>query len=1097
MAVYDISKISFGILSAEEIRNMAVCKVFNSKTNNLQNSVYDPKMGNLDTLQPCVTCGFKKECWGHFGYIDLVEPIVHPMFYKQVRLFLKYFCKKCYRFVLTKEQIEFYGLDKIQGGKRFEKIKNKLIKVETCSHCNSIQPNIISTKDGSYFIEYKSKQKDSKRKDKKETIPLSVEEIKKIFDNISIEDVEMIGLDSKLIQPKNLIITVFPVIPSCSRPYVMVDGNSCDDDLTYQIVEIIKVNKALSELKENQETERNNLIQTLKFRISTMFNNSSKKAKHPTDNRPTKGIKDRLSGKEGRIRSNLMGKRVDFSARTVVGAEPTLKVNQLGVPEEISKILTKPEVVNAFNYEEMKSIVDSGKANFIIKNKNTKQEVKINLSYAFNNKDEVLINDIIIHDKNVEIKIENENVILPNEEDWNPSIFERVKTKIKFINSDDRVVRNNKLLDSKIFRKKINLELGDIVERHIRNGDVVILNRHPTLHKGGMLGMEIILMPHKSFRFNLAITPSFNADFDGDEMNIHVPQTYEAEAELRMIMDARYNIISPQESKPIIVIKQDALVASYLMTKKNFKLTREQFMNICLKGSRVDGSSLWNVKRFQHIIKIWKQYEKEFNIDVKNIYCGKCLLSLILPENFNYEKENQADANQPIVKIKQGVLLCGTFDKNILGSNHGSIIQLLNKEYGSVVASNFIDNIQFLGTGWLMVHSFSVGLQDCMMASSELTDEKNKNFRTIIQDSLSECYAKAEGIRNTTFNAGIREIRITAELSKARDIGMKIASNNMSKNNNFLTTVRSGAKGDEFNFSQIGGVIGQQNINNQRIGFCMSHNKRTLPHYPLELKDSIREYEAKGFVEHSFIHGLNPQEFFAHAKSGREGVISTSTKTADSGYIQRRITKLTENIFVSNDGCVKDTGEKIYQFVYGENGFDPTKVVKVNGVLQFCNLSRLVSRLNTDYEHKKLEYKKDFQPAICITEFERNEFNEKTKLIKFIKTNFPYTIVNYDWSISELQQRIESLKDEKERKDEKDAKDAKDERDRQEAENEEESEVSDTEDETEEENDEEKDEEGDSDKEEDRDENTYEIEEEETEIEEDTAGIEESYSESD
>lgn len=1007
MNVQDISKISFGILSAQDIKKMAVCKVDNPKVNNanLEGSVYDPRMGNLDTLYPCVTCGFKKECWGHFGYIDLVEPIVHPMYYKSVKIFLKFFCKKCYRFLLSKEQIEFAGFDKVVPGKRFEKIKNKLLKIDICSHCESIQPNIVIAKDGTFYIEYKSKQKDYKKKEKKESIPLLVEEIKKIFDNISNEDIEMIGLDSKFIHPKNLILTVFPVIPPCSRPYVMIDGNSCDDDLTYQLIEIIKINNALSNLKENQETERNTMIQTLKFRISTMFNNSSKKAKHPTDNRPTKGIKDRLCGKEGRIRFNLMGKRVDFSGRTVVGAEPTLKVNELGVPDEIAKILTKPEVVNDFNISQLTKIVNEGKANFIIKNKDRKNEIKINLHYAFNNKEEIKINDIIVHDKKMEMP-------LPDEKTWNPVLLHRIKSTTRFIENDDRVIRDGKLLESKNFRKRIILNNGDIVERHIRDGDVVILNRHPTLHKGGMLAMKIIIMPHKSLRFNLAITPSFNADFDGDEMNIHVPQTYEAETELRMIMNANNNIISPQESKPIIVIKQDALVSCYLMTKKNFQLSKEQFMNVCMKGSKINGDSLWDVKRLRHVMKIWK----ENGIDNKKIFNGRCLMSLILPYNFNYEKENKIDEKEPIVKIKEGVLVSGVFDKNILGSNHGSIIQFLNKEYGSLVASNFIDNIQFLGTAWLMIHSFSVGLQDCMM-TSQLSQNGEKDFRTIIQDSLSECYAKAEGIRNTTHNPGIREVRITAELSKARDIGMKIASNNMSKNNNFLTTVRSGAKGDEFNFSQIGGVIGQQNINNQRINFCMSHNKRTLPHYPFDSKDSIREYEARGFVEHSFIQGLNPKEFFAHAKSGREGVISTSTKTADSGYIQRKITKITENIFVTNDGIVKDNSGKIYQFTYGENGFDPTKVLKVNGIMQFCNVSRLVSRLNSDYEHKMLKFRESNEPKILIQEIKRNEVEDKMNLINKIKTEFYFNEVNFDWSVEELKEKLLYL-EEKSRKEE-------------------------------------------------------------------------------
>lgn len=342
-------------------------------------------------------------------------------------------------------------------------------------------------------------------------------------------------------------------------------------------------------------------------------------------------------------------------------------------------------------------------------------------------------------------------------------------------------------------------------------------------------------------------------------MNIHIPQSYDAEAELRYISLTQENIITAQESKPVITITQDSLIAAYLMTKEDFPLTRSEFMNLTLKGERPDGTPLWNPRRIKDIQSILKKNGKS-----TKIFNGRGLVSLILPESFFYEKKNGTHPTEPVVKIERGVFLEGAFDKSILGADHGSIIQLLVKEYGTKLTSNFIDNMQFLGNNWLMIHGFSVGLEDCM-----ITSEKSVMS---IRQTLAQCYAKAEGIEETTQNPGIREVRVTAAMSQAKDIGMRIAKNAMSKDNNFLTTVGSGAKGDYFNIAQLTGLLGQQNLEGKRVTPMMNHGRRSLPHYPFGKMSKEREYESRGFIKNSFIHGLTPQEFFFHAMSGREGV---------------------------------------------------------------------------------------------------------------------------------------------------------------------------------------------------------------------------------
>ena len=218
---------------------------------------------------------------------------------------------------------------------------------------------------------------------------------------------------------------------------------------------------------------------------------------------------------------------------------------------------------------------------------------------------------------------------------------------------------------------------------------------------------------------------------------------------------------------------------------------------------------------------------------------------------------------------------------------------------------------------------------------------------------MSRCFLEAKGVEETTKHPRIKEIKITASLSKARDHGMKIAKDALNDDNNFISTVTSGSKGDYFNIAQITGLLGQQCFGGTRIAPTLNQNTRTLPHYDFEIKEKDIEYESRGFIRHSFSHGLNPREFWFHAITGREGVTDTAMKTATSGYIQRRMVKAIEDIQIKYDGTVRNTNERIIQFNYGNNNLDCTKAVIVNGKPQACNISRLVDKLNLNYELTK------------------------------------------------------------------------------------------------------------------------------------------------
>lgn len=951
--IREIEEIEFGIYSPEEILNMSVCKIDSAKKSG-PGTVYDPRMGTIDSTIICETCNQNAiNCPGHFGYIELNEPIVHPLYYKRVMSFLNCFCKKCYRLLITKEQIYLSGLNRFKGERRFSKILEKIEKVDICCQptgendengnpiiCGKDQPHIsFAASDSSYSMVYQEGKKN------KTSIVLNTEEIKKMFDSIIVEDVELMGFDPLLTHPRNFIITFLPVCPPCDRPYVKADGKTCDDDLTIQYIEIIKANNNLVDdlnqksdkrksryKKEYNEHDRVKARASLRFRILTTFNNGQGKAKHTTNGRPIKGIKERLTGKEGQIRNNMMGKRCDQTARTVIGGDPTLKMGELAVPKEIAMILTIPVRAAKFNIESLQKMIDDGIINTIHK----PDGITVIDLKRYRSGTRLMNGDIIYRNGKKITCIDGRELVMEG----------------------DKVERNGEILKKlKPSNRPYKLLIGWVVDRPLQDGDYVLLNRQPTLHKASMLAMQVTIKPYKTLRMNLAITKPFNADFDGDEMNIHVPQSLEAQAELKMLSAARWNMISAQSSKPNMAIVQDSLLGAYRMTQGVKKLTKGQFFNIAMKIPRApwskhksestDGmmTSSEILDRIQHIRRILKEKGKKVQC-----FNGRGLVSLFLPDDLIYEKTNNKNPDEPTVKIWRGVMYEGTLDKNILGQSYNALHQVINKEYGADSASHFIDCIQFSTNNYLLVDGFSVGLGDCLIPneinSNGITKEEE------IRDVIKKCYIEAEGIKQTTVHNGIREIRVNASLNKAKDIGLRIAKDALSNNNNFLSTVHSGSKGDFFNIAQITGLLGQQNLKGQRVPLMLNNGKRSLPHYPYGELSSEMEYESRGFIDRGFLRGLNPRQFYFHAMSGREGISDTAMSTATSGYMQRRIIKLTEDMKVQNDGTVRDIPGKIYQLTYGQNGIDPTCTVKVKGEQEICDISRLVTKLNMKYELK-------------------------------------------------------------------------------------------------------------------------------------------------
>ena len=500
-----VNSIHFGLFSAKEIIRQAVCKVDSSKLSGY-GTVYDPKMGVVDQGAVCETCfGNNIECPGHFGYIYLNVFLVHPMYIKTIFKLLKHICFECGHLLYSEDELKIRGMIKGSGFVRFNLITKEKESRQRCGRCGEIQPSYM-LKDNQIYYFYKIRS----NKD-----ILTAEEIYKLLRNLTEEEVKILGF-VKNSHPLNMILTVLPVLPPIARPYVLSDigGTSsklrtCDDDLTYKYIEIIKINKRLENPKLS-ETQRSQLVTSLAFHTRTLMDNSQGKAKQPTG-RPIKSFKERMSGKDGLMRANIMGKRNDMSARSVISPDPSLCLDEVGVPEQIAQSITIPERVWNGNIDYLTQVVHERKANIIIR----KDGRKINLAYALRSHFEAKPDDIIIRQNDggrvQQFKIEDYESFHHRKFtlQCGDKILRKadVKDKVRGKNKDRRIE-----IDPFANQRAISLRIGDVVERHLQNGDFVLFNRQPTLHRASMQGLKVKVLPGKTFRLNLSITTPFNAD---------------------------------------------------------------------------------------------------------------------------------------------------------------------------------------------------------------------------------------------------------------------------------------------------------------------------------------------------------------------------------------------------------------------------------------------------------------------------------------------------------------------------------------------------------------------------------------------------------
>ncbi|PWN27773.1 beta and beta-prime subunits of DNA dependent RNA-polymerase [Jaminaea rosea] len=882
-----VREVQFGVLSPEEINKMSVCKIEYPETADetgrpKPNGLSDPRLGTVDRNFKCQTCGEgMAECPGHFAHVELARPVYHIGFINKVKKILESVCVHCGK--LKADQYtnprfaEDLRLTRNNRKRRFQKVWENCSKISTCEAdepkteedhmndeddrpghggCGQEQPAI--RREGlKLFTQWRKAKEEGEDGGAKTSQPekrkLAPSEALAILKRIPDEDIEIMGLSREWARPEWMILTVMPVPPPPVRPAISEGGTAKgEDDLTYKLAEIIKASQQLKRFEQEGAPAHivDEFEDVLQYHTATYMDNDIAGIPQALQKsgRPVKSIRARLKGKEGRLRGNLMGKRVDFSARTVITGDPHLDLDQVGVPKSMARNLTYPERVTPYNISHLQQLVRNG----------------------------------------------------PNE--WPGARY---------------VIRDTgERIDLKYNRRgDMALQFGWIVERHLRDGDYVLFNRQPSLHKMSMMCHRIKLMDYSTFRLNLSVTPPYNADFDGDEMNLHVAQSEESRAELSQIAWVAKNIVSPQANKPVMGIVQDTLCGIRKFTVRDMLMDFEQVQQVLLQVPE------WNGEMPMPCV-----------LRPKPFWSGKQILSMCIPKGINIfqgsdnlkpSTNNLADAG---VHIEDGEILFGVINKKIVGAQAGGLIDIIFREKGPVVCRDFFGGAQRVVNFWLLHNGFSIGIGDTVAdkaTAAYVTEAINKaktEVTRLIEDARMDKLGTEPGMTlRESFEAAVNKT-----LNTARDSAGTNAEKSLPDWNNVKQMVIAGSKGSFINISQMSACVGQQSVEGKRIPFGFRH--RTLPHFA---KDDFTP-ESRGFVENSYLRGLTPQEFFFHAMAGREGLIDTAVKTAETGYIQRRLVKALEDIMICYDGTVRNSTNSVIQFAYGEDGIDGAKVERQN-----------------------------------------------------------------------------------------------------------------------------------------------------------------------
>jgi len=825
-----IGRIRFSLFSPEMIRNMSAVNITVPDTYNedgypIEGGLVDPHLGVIDPGLKCKTCGGRMgSCPGHFGHIELVRPVVHPEFAKIILYVLRSTCPKCHRILLSQKDLDKLK-DQIDKEERkqasLEKqrpIKLNIRKMAKCPVCGEPLPEISLLRPTTFY------------KNKQVILPI---ELREWLEGISNEDLKLLGFDPIYARPEWAVLTVLPVPPVNVRPSITLEsGDRSEDDLTHKLVDIIRINKRLDESINAGAPQLiiEDLWELLQYHVTTYFNNEMPNipaARHRSG-RALKTLTQRIKGKEGRFRYNLTGKRVNFSARTVVSPDTHISIDEVGVPQEVANELTVPVVVTPWNIELCKSYIMSDgypKANY---------------------------------------------VILPD---------------------GHRLRVNEKTRDDILMR----LVIGSVVERTLMNGDIVLFNRQPSLHRISMMCHEVRIMPGKTFKLNPIVCAPYNADFDGDEMNLHVMQTIESRVEAMILMKVHNQILSPRHGHALITPDEDNITGAFYQTFADNSYDKE------------DACHLMAVSGIYDLPKP----------DKKDRFSGKILFSVFIPKELSFKERTKFyPYPEGEVVIKNGVLLEGAVEKKIFSSR---LPEYIFHHHGPEATKEFLNMSSKQTLCSLTWEGFSLSLRNY-----EIDDASKKKIAIILDKMKREVDALVIKYKNKTLERlpgmGMRETLETMVMSitsNARNKLEKVVTEGFGYNNPSVVVGKIGARGSLLNTVQMSAAGGQQSVRNKRLNRGYLH--RLLPHF----KNGDLGAEARGFIFNNFFNGLKPTEVFFQAMGGRDSLVNTAIRTARSGYMQRRLIHALEDLTVKKDLTVRDANSSIIQTVFGGDKQDP------------------------------------------------------------------------------------------------------------------------------------------------------------------------------
>lgn len=884
----NIDRVRFYVLSAADVLANSVCEVTDSRLYDANipraNGLLDLRMGTCDPRVNCATCLHSMEtCVGHPGHINLVTAVYHPYFVEDVFRLLQCVCYFCSAFLIPNALNDNRITKLLNVGKdpntRFSTVCKLARAKKKCSVCKSPQPEwhrqglVITRVWGGATTFFDDQQQDYAEQ------PFLPTVARDILANIDVEFLKLLEIS----HAENMILTVLYVPPPIVRPAISHGGSGSkakgQDHLTQHLQEILKKNEALREslreslretsLREDAGNTAAKQFTELQNAVANYFVNGSPHVPKTIQRSgmPLRDLTKRLKGKKGQLRNNLQGKRTDNSGRCVITPDSNLDIDEIGMPYLMAINLLFDETVNARNQAGLTRRVLQG----------AKQ-----LDGA-------------------------RYVVKGTGGNENPTTYD--------------------LSSPGVMKHVLPLKPGDVVKRPLNNGDYVLLNRNPTLHKSGIMAFRVRILPGYTMRLNLSVTTPFNADFDGDEMTVHAVSSYAAKAELTEIMHVNKQILNPQGNRASMGLVQDALLAGFMLTGKDIFLERATYMNLMMHNT--------------YRTKEWVLPEPAI-LKPKPLWTGKQLFSEFLPgralnltqtvRSADRATTSQFDPLERHILIRHGELLTGRLCKATLGPVANGLVHIMAKDWGMDQAAHFLSDAQRMLTYWITHNQgFSVGLNDCVIPKTVHQKVKSIIKRTFERVDLVNHEAQVNHFAAPEVEAGVSSL-----LQKILDYAGRAAQASLSFSNALLAMTMAGSKGTMVNLSQITAAIGLQLLEARRPPLHFV-TKRSLPYFP----PNTNTAESRGFLACNFYSGLNPVQLFFHAASGREGLVDSAVRTAVVGYSNRRAMKFTGSVYVGYDNTLRNAQKYVVNYRYGgADSMAPEYLERMRlGVLELDNLT--------------------------------------------------------------------------------------------------------------------------------------------------------------